>query len=92
MSFSEKSGEKSSESSPERASDTSQSSLNDRSQSPKYMGLTGRKLRLAVSVVATTGFLLFGYDRKLLCLPFFAAGLTLGRGRDVWHHFRRPFQ
>jgi hypothetical protein len=28
------------------------------------MGLTGRPLSLAVSVVATTGFLLFGYDRK----------------------------
>lgn len=28
---------------------------------PHYMGLTGRTLSLAVSVVATNGFLLFGY-------------------------------
>jgi hypothetical protein len=31
--------------------------------SPKFMGLTGRPLSLAVSTVATTGFLLFGYDQ-----------------------------
>ena len=31
--------------------------------SPTYMGLTGRPLSLAVSAVATMGFLLFGYDR-----------------------------
>jgi hypothetical protein len=32
--------------------------------SPTFMGMSGRKLNLAVSTVATTGFLLFGYDRK----------------------------
>lgn len=32
-------------------------------QHPRFMGLTGRPLSTAVSVVATTGFLLFGYDR-----------------------------
>lgn len=31
---------------------------------PKYLGLSDRPLRLLVSTVATTGFLLFGYDRK----------------------------
>lgn len=31
---------------------------------PHYMGMTGKSLSLAVSVVATTGFLLFGYDRE----------------------------
>lgn len=30
---------------------------------PHYMGLTGKPLGLAVSVVATMGFLLFGYDQ-----------------------------
>jgi hypothetical protein len=44
--------------------ETSQASLDDVSKHPTYMGLAGRKLGLAVSVVATTGFLLFGYDRK----------------------------
>lgn len=33
---------------------------------PRYMGLTGRPLSLAVSVVATTGFLLFGYDQGVM--------------------------
>jgi hypothetical protein len=36
----------------------------DAGQHPKFMGLTGRPLSTAVSVVATTGFLLFGYDRE----------------------------
>lgn len=30
---------------------------------PHFMGLTGRPLELAVSTVATCGFLLFGYDQ-----------------------------
>jgi MFS family permease len=38
--------------------------------SPKFMGLTGRPLSLAVSTVATTGFLLFGYDQGLVLLSF----------------------
>lgn len=33
---------------------------------PTYMGLTGRSLSLAVSVVATNGFLLFGYDQGVM--------------------------
>jgi hypothetical protein len=31
-----------------------------------YMGLRGRPLSMAVSVVATTGFLLFGYDQGVM--------------------------
>ncbi|KAF2262022.1 general substrate transporter [Lojkania enalia] len=34
--------------------------------SPKYMGLTGQPLNMAVSVIATTGFLLFGYDQGVM--------------------------
>ncbi|CAL8582212.1 hypothetical protein XPA_007882 [Xanthoria parietina] len=33
---------------------------------PTFMGLTGRPLSLAVSTVATTGFLLFGYDQGVM--------------------------
>lgn len=33
---------------------------------PKFMGLTGHPLALAVSTVATTGFLLFGYDQGVM--------------------------
>ena len=39
---------------------------------PKYAGMSGRKLSLCISVIATMGFLLFGYDRKyfiILCSP-----------------------
>jgi hypothetical protein len=31
---------------------------------PRFMGMRGRSLDLMVSVIATTGFLLFGYDRE----------------------------
>ncbi|KAH8780152.1 sugar transporter [Diaporthe sp. PMI_573] len=33
---------------------------------PKFLGLSGRPLSLLVSVVATTGFLLFGYDQGVM--------------------------
>ncbi|KAH8666660.1 sugar transporter [Xylariales sp. PMI_506] len=33
---------------------------------PTFMGLSGRPLSLAVSTVATTGFLLFGYDQGVM--------------------------
>ncbi|KAI0835649.1 general substrate transporter [Hypoxylon sp. FL0890] len=36
------------------------------STSPTYMGLRGRPLSLMVSTVATTGFLLFGYDQGVM--------------------------
>lgn len=38
--------------------------MSDDGLHPRFMGLTGRPLSTAVSVVATTGFLLFGYDRE----------------------------
>mgnify|MGYP001603541230 FL=1 len=31
-----------------------------------YMGLTGRKLNFAISIVATNGFLLFGFDQGVM--------------------------
>jgi MFS family permease len=31
-----------------------------------YMGLSGRPLGLAISTIATTGFLLFGYDQGVM--------------------------
>lgn len=34
--------------------------------SPKFMGLTGKPLSLAVSTIATCGFLLFGYDQGVM--------------------------
>ena len=32
----------------------------------KFVGMNGRKLGMAISVVATTGFLLFGYDQGVM--------------------------
>jgi hypothetical protein len=33
---------------------------------PTYMGMSGRRLGLVVSIVATNGFLLFGYDQGVM--------------------------
>ncbi|KAI5481366.1 putative MFS monosaccharide transporter [Pseudohyphozyma bogoriensis] len=33
---------------------------------PSYLGLTGNKLIMAITVTATTGFLLFGYDQGVM--------------------------
>jgi len=33
---------------------------------PKFMGLSGRPLSMMVSTIATTGFLLFGYDQGVM--------------------------
>ncbi|PGH19290.1 hypothetical protein AJ80_04043 [Polytolypa hystricis UAMH7299] len=38
----------------------------DSAAAPRFAGLTGQKLSLAVSTVATTGFLLFGYDQGIM--------------------------
>ncbi|TKA73504.1 hypothetical protein B0A55_05504 [Friedmanniomyces simplex] len=40
---------------------------------PHYSGLTGRKLSTLVSVIATSGFLLFGYDQGVM------SGIITGR-------------
>ena len=37
---------------------------------PTFMGLTGRPLSLMVSTVATTGFVLFGYDQGVMVSLF----------------------
>jgi hypothetical protein len=55
------------------------------------MGMRGRSLDLMVSVIATTGFLLFGYDRKLLMLALIYDMLNFARGRYVWNYIRRAF-
>ncbi|PSN60154.1 hypothetical protein BS50DRAFT_506960 [Corynespora cassiicola Philippines] len=44
----------------------SQTSLRDESKHPRFLGMTGRPLDLTVSIVATTGFLLFGYDQGVM--------------------------
>lgn len=61
-------------------------------QHPRFMGLTGRPLSTAVSVVATTGFLLFGYDRKLPTALRQKRIEQGHRGRYVWNHFSRAVQ
>ncbi|KAK4570095.1 hypothetical protein LTR86_003065 [Recurvomyces mirabilis] len=38
----------------------------DEQNVPKYSGLTGKRLNIAVSVIATSGFLLFGYDQGVM--------------------------
>ena len=35
-------------------------------QAPKYMGLTGKRLGLAISTITTMGFVLFGYDQGVM--------------------------
>ncbi|KAF2200852.1 general substrate transporter [Delitschia confertaspora ATCC 74209] len=42
------------------------SPVSDVSRHPKFMGMNGRTLSTAVSIVATTGFLLFGYDQGVM--------------------------
>jgi hypothetical protein len=36
---------------------------------PQFAGMSGKKLSWSISTIATLGFLLFGYDRKLSTLP-----------------------
>ena len=63
----------------------------DVSKQPRFMGMRGRSLDLMVSVIATTGFLLFGYDRRLLKMALIYSELTSTRGRYVWNYIRRTF-
>lgn len=55
---------------------------------PTFLGMSGKNLSLAVSVVATTGFLLFGYDRKSTEVTSSSQPheLTIVRGCHVWHY------
>ncbi|KAL8779124.1 MAG: hypothetical protein Q9213_007085 [Squamulea squamosa] len=58
---------------------------------PKFMGLTGRPLSLAVSTVATTGFLLFGYDQGvmsgIITAPAFNELFTATKGNSTMQGF-----
>jgi hypothetical protein len=54
---------------------------------PTYAGLSGQKLRFAITATATIGFLLFGYDQGVMSgivsseyLPF----VFWDRARDGW--------
>lgn len=58
---------------------------------PHYMGLTGRPLGLMVSVVATCGFLLFGFDQGvmsgIISAPDFNAYFPQTLGNPTWQAF-----
>lgn len=60
---------------------------------PRFMGMRGRPLDLTVSVIATTGFLLFGYDRKSheMVPGDWPDANICGRGCYVWYHLSRTF-
>ncbi|KAK5018332.1 hypothetical protein LTR39_001044 [Cryomyces antarcticus] len=64
---------------------------NDAQGVPHFMGTTGRTLSMAVSIVATTGFLLFGYDQGVMsgiisAKPFNDA-FPQTRGNTTWQGF-----
>lgn len=58
---------------------------------PHYMGLTGKPLGLAISVVATMGFLLFGYDQGvmsgIITGPAFNAAFPQTLNNSTWQAF-----
>ncbi|KAM0804780.1 putative hexose carrier protein [Usnea florida] len=58
---------------------------------PKFMGLTGRPLSLMVSTVATTGFVLFGYDQGvmsgIITAPAFNDLFTATNGNSTMQGF-----
>lgn len=58
---------------------------------PHYMGMTGKMLSLAVSVVATNGFLLFGYDQGvmsgIISAPQFNAAFPETKDDSTWQGF-----
>ena len=58
----------------------------------RYLGLTGRPLSLLVSVVATCGFLLFGYDQGVMsgiidAPGFFRTAVPEANGDSTWQAF-----
>lgn len=58
---------------------------------PHYMGMSGKSLNLALSIVATTGFLLFGYDQGVMSgiidAPQFALTIPEVAGNSTWQAF-----
>lgn len=58
---------------------------------PHYLGMTGRTLSIAVSVVATNGFLLFGYDQGvmsgIISAPQFNAAFPQTKDDSTWQGF-----
>ncbi|KAL9064829.1 MAG: hypothetical protein Q9161_008613, partial [Pseudevernia consocians] len=58
---------------------------------PNFMGLTGRPLSLMVSTVATTGFVLFGYDQGvmsgIITAPAFNDLFTATKGNSTMQGF-----
>jgi hypothetical protein len=51
---------------PNKPSEATRRETNEASDAkiPSFLGFSGRGLRVLVSIVCTTGFLLFGYDRE----------------------------
>ena len=58
---------------------------------PTFLGLSGRPLSLLVSIVATNGFLLFGYDQGvmsgIISAPDFNNAFPQTRGDSTWQGF-----
>lgn len=58
---------------------------------PTFLGLSGRPLSLLVSIVATNGFLLFGYDQGvmsgIISAPAFNSAFPQTRGDSTWQGF-----
>lgn len=58
---------------------------------PTFLGLSGRPLSLVVSIVATNGFLLFGYDQGvmsgIISAPDFNNAFPQTRGDSTWQGF-----
>ncbi|TGZ79868.1 sugar porter family MFS transporter [Ascodesmis nigricans] len=56
---------------------------------PHFAGLTGRKLRMAITATATVGFLLFGYDQGvmsgIITGEHFNADFPATDGNDAYH-------
>ena len=58
---------------------------------PHYLGLSGRRLGLAVSTIATCGFLLFGYDQGvmsgIISAPAFNDAFPDTKDNPTWQGF-----
>ncbi|KAF2861988.1 general substrate transporter [Piedraia hortae CBS 480.64] len=66
-------------------------SRDDANGVPHFMGLTGKKLNLMVSTVATCGFLLFGYDQGIMSgiigAPVFNNYFPKTKNNPTWQGF-----